>query len=94
MSEVVPVEVTAVKVQSHGTFRRLGVLVAVVAALALVGAFIPVSTIGAAVLAAVGLALGVGCLIRDPGFNRAALIGTLLCSAALSAAIIMTFVYA
>lgn len=94
MSEVVPVEVTAVEVQSHGTFRRLGVLVAIVSAVALVGAFIPVSTIGAGVLAALGLAFGVGCLIRDPGFNRAALVGTVLCSAALSAAVIMTLVYA
>lgn len=64
------------------------------AAVALVGAFIPLGTLAAGVLAFIGLVLGVGCLIRDPGFNLPGLVGTLLSSAAVSAAVIMVFVYA
>lgn len=94
VSDVQPLEVAAVEVQSRGSFRRLSVAVMVAAAVALVGAFIPVGTFTAGVLALLSLMLGVGCLIRDPGFNLPALVGTLLSSAAVSAAVIMTFVYA
>lgn len=94
MSEVHPVEGVAAEVQSRDSFRRFGVAVMIAAAVALVGAFIPLGTITAGVLAILGLVLGVSCLIRDPGFNLPALIGTLLSSAAVSAAVIMLFVYA
>ena len=89
-----PVEVIAVEVQSRGSFRRFGVAVVIAALVALVGAFIPLSTIAAGVLAFLGLALGVSCLIRDPDFNPPALVGTLLSSVAVSTAVIMMFVYA
>jgi hypothetical protein len=94
VSDAQPLEVAAVEVQSRGSYRRVGVAVVIMAAVALVGAFIPLSTIAAGVLAILGLVLGVGCLIRDPGFNLPALVGTLLSSAAVSAAVIMMFVYA
>ena len=68
--------------------------VVIAAAVALVGAFIPLGTIAAGVLGVLGLILGLACLVRDPGFNLAALGGTLLSSAAVAAAVIMTLVYA
>jgi uncharacterized membrane protein YkgB len=94
VSDAQPLEVAAVEVQSRGSYRRVGVAVVTMAAVALVGAFIPLGTVAAGVLAVITLVLGVSCLIRDPGFNLPALIGTLLASAAVSAAIIMLFVYA
>lgn len=94
VGNVQPLEVAVVEVQSHGSFRRLGVAIVVVATLALGGAFIPAETITAGVFAIISLVLGVGCLIRDPGRNLPALAGALLSSAAVSAAVIMAFVYA
>ena len=38
-----------------------------------------------------GLVVGIVCLIPDPGFNVLALIGTVLSSAAVSAAAILAF---
>jgi hypothetical protein len=73
---------------------RLGIVSLVIAGASLIAAFIPIVTIAAAVCGLVGLSLGLTCLIRDPGFNLPALGGTLASSAAVSAAMIMTVVYA
>jgi hypothetical protein len=73
--------------------QRLGSMVVLVGAVALVGAFIPGVTFFALLLAIVGLALGIGCLVMDRSFNVAGLIGTLVASAAVSLAIIMGIVY-
>lgn len=94
MSETHPLEVAVVQVQSSIAFKRLGRAVVVMAAVALVGAFIPAASIAAGVLALLALVLGLSCLVRDPGFNLVALGGTLLSSAAVALAVIMAFVYA
>jgi hypothetical protein len=75
-------------------FRSLGIASIVIAALALTAAFIPLVSIPAGVLGLIGMAIGILCLARDPGFNSPALIGTLLSSAAVSAAVVMTIVRA
>lgn len=94
MSEAQPIEVAVVEVQSSVAFKRLGRAVVVTAAIALVGAFVPLASVAAGVLALLALALGLSCLIRDPGFNRPALGGTLLSSAAVASSVIMAFIYA
>jgi len=73
--------------------QRFGSMVVLVGAVALVAAFVPGVTFFALILAVFGLALGIACLIIDRSFNVAALIGTLVASAAVSLAIIMGFVY-
>lgn len=73
--------------------RRFGFMVVLVGAIALVGAFIPGVTVFVLVLAVVGLALGIICLVLDRSFNVLGLIGTLVSSAAVSLAIIMGIVY-
>ena len=73
--------------------RRFGLAVVLFGAIALVSAFIPGVTIFALVVALVGLALGIPCLILDRSFNLAALIGTIVSSGAVSMAIIMGLVY-
>ena len=71
------------------TMRRFGSMVILVSVVALVGAFIPGITLFALILAVIGLALGIVCLILDPSFNLLGLIGTVSSSAAVSLAIIM-----
>jgi hypothetical protein len=63
-----------------------------VVGLAVVG--IPYGTIPAGILAVAGLVIGIACLIRDPGFNLLALIGTVLCSAAVTTVVIVAFLRA
>jgi hypothetical protein len=79
---------------SRAQFRGLGIASIVIAALALSGAFIPLVSIPAGVLGLIAMAIGILCLVRDPGFNLPALIGTLLSSAAVSASVVMTIVRA
>jgi len=73
--------------------QRFGSLVVLMSVVALVGAFIPVVTLFALMLAIAGIALGLICLALDRSFNVAGLIGTVLSSAAVSLAIIMGIVY-
>ncbi|MEO7122276.1 MAG: hypothetical protein ABI400_03990 [Lacisediminihabitans sp.] len=94
MNDVQQVEVAADEVQTSDRYRWPAVAVLAVAAVALVGAFIPLSTVAAGALATLGLIFGASLLVRDPKFNWRALAATLLSSAAVSAAVIMTFVYA
>ncbi|WP_349899264.1 hypothetical protein [Parafrigoribacterium soli] len=94
MSETHPIEVAVVEVQSSAAFTRAGWAVVVMAVVALAGSFIPLASVASGVLALLGLVLGLSCLIRDTGFNRPALGGTLLSSAAVAASVIMTIVYA
>jgi hypothetical protein len=76
--------------------RRNGIALTSVclAAVAVAAVFFPFGAIPAAILAAAGLVVGIVCLVRDPGFNLLALIGTVASSAAVSAAVIMAFVRA
>jgi hypothetical protein len=73
--------------------KRFGSMVVLVGGMALAGAFIPGITLGALILAVVGLVLGIACLIMDESFNTLGLIGTLVASAAVSLSIIMAIVY-
>jgi hypothetical protein len=73
--------------------QRFGSMVVMLGAVALVGAFIPGVTFFALILALVGLALGIVCLVIDRSFNVLGLVGTLVSSAAVSLAIIMGIVY-
>ena len=73
--------------------QRFGSLVVLMSVVALVGAFIPVVTLFALMLAVAGIVLGPICLALDRSFNVAGLIGTVLSSAAVSLAIIMGIVY-
>jgi hypothetical protein len=75
------------------TMKRFGSMVVLVSVIALVGAFIPGITLFALVLAVVGLALGILCLIIDQRFNVLGLVGTVASSAAVSLSIIMGIVY-
>ncbi|HXD60945.1 MAG TPA: hypothetical protein VN619_03355 [Lacisediminihabitans sp.] len=93
MSETQPIEVAVAEVQSSVAFQRLGRAVVVTAAVALLGAFIPLAAVAAGVLGLLALALGLSCLVRDPGFNRPALGGTLLSSAAVAASVVMALIY-
>lgn len=93
MSETQPIGVADAEVRSSVAFRRLGRGVVVAAAVALLGAFIPLASIAAGVLGLLALAFGLSCLIRDPGFNRPALGGTLLSSAAVAVAVLMALIY-
>jgi len=93
MSETQPIGVADAEVRSSVAFRRLGRGVVVAAAVALLGAFIPLASIAAGVLGLLALALGLSCLVRDPGFNRPALVGILLSSAAVVAAVLMALIY-
>jgi hypothetical protein len=72
---------------------RLGWVTIVVGALTLIMAFLPATNFPAGVLAAVGLLLGLTCLIVDRAFNTLALLGTVMCSTAVTAAVIMGFIY-
>jgi hypothetical protein len=81
-------------VASAASLRNFGIAAIVMAALALIAAFIPLLSIPAGALGLVAMAIGILCLVRDPGFNSPALVGTLLSSAAVSASVIMTIVRA
>jgi hypothetical protein len=89
-----PREAVAVVVASSAQFRILGIASIVIAALALIAAFIPLVSIPAGVLGLIAMAIGILSLVRDPGFNTPALVGTLLSSASVSASVIMTIVRA
>jgi hypothetical protein len=73
--------------------HRFGSMVVLVGAVSLVGAFIHGIALFALVLAVIGLALGILCLILDRSFNVAALVGTIVSSAAVSLSIIMGIAY-
>jgi hypothetical protein len=94
VTQTQPREAAAAIVPSTVQFRGLGIASIVIAALALTAAFIPLVSIPAGVLGLIGMAIGILCLVRDPGFNSPALIGTLLSSAAVSASVVMTIVRA
>ena len=72
---------------------RFGTMVLLTSVVALAGAFIPGVTLFALVLAVIGLALGIVCLIIDRSFNALGLVGTVVSSAAVSLSIIMGIVY-
>ncbi|MHA6669556.1 hypothetical protein ACX3O0_11880 [Homoserinimonas sp. A447] len=78
---------------STATMRRFGSMVILVGGVALIGAFIPGVTLTALIVAVLGLALGILCLVLDHSFNVLGLIGTVMSSAAVSLAIIMGLVY-
>ena len=73
--------------------KRFGSMVVLVGGMALAGAFILGLTFAALILAILGLALGIACLIIDDSVNALGLIGTVVASAAVSLSIIMGIVY-
>jgi hypothetical protein len=64
------------------------------AVVALAGAFVPYGLIPAGLVAVAGLVVGILCLIRDPGFNLLALVGTVLSSAAVSTVAVLAILRA
>jgi hypothetical protein len=90
-----PAEAVAAKTIATAA-RRTGLAVTSVclAVVAFAVVFFPVGALPAGVLAVAGLVVGIVCLIRDPGFNVIALIGTVLSSAAVSVAVVMAFLRA
>lgn len=73
--------------------KRFGSMVVLVSGVALAGAFVPGITLYALILAVIGLALGIVCLIIDDSVNLLGLLGTVVASAAVSLSIIMGIVY-
>jgi hypothetical protein len=94
VTQTQPREAVAGLVASAAPLRNFGIAAIVIAAIALIAAFIPLLSIPAGALGLIAMAIGIMCLVRDPGFNSHALVGTLLSSAAVSAAVIMTIVRA
>jgi hypothetical protein len=90
-----PAEAVAAKAEATAA-RRTGLAVTSVglAAAAFAVVFFPFGALPAGVLAVAGLWVGIACLIRDPGFTVLALTGTVLSSAAVSAAAILAFLRA
>jgi hypothetical protein len=81
-------------VASVAPLRNFGIAAIVIAAIALIAAFIPLLSIPAGVFGLIAMAIGILCLVRDPGFNTPALLGTLLASVAVTASVIMSIVRA
>jgi hypothetical protein len=94
VTQTQPREAVTAIVASVAPLRNFGIAAIVIAALALIAAFIPLLSIPAGLLGLISMAIGILCLVRDPGFNTPALIGTVLSSVAVSASVIMSIVRA